>query len=502
MAVRLCGTDAGRRHAWIALAIAAATLAGCSERKPPAAPPRADDPVPVPRENSRITVPVDADQKVLGAAVEQAVPRLLWTIDRKEEKCIAPQKVKLLGRRIDVTPAIGCTIVGTVTRGAIRLRGEGRDIVADIPIHARISARDVAGVLKGETATGTAMAHARIRLDLTPDWRPTGAVRLHYDWTTPPGIDFLGQRITFTDRADEKLRPVVRRLEADLPRILARADLKQQVEPLWRRSFTVLELNRENPSVWMRVSPRRLIYGGYRMEGGRLRLSLGLEALTETFVGPRPQANDPVPLPPLAKAETDGHFRFFIPVIADYRTLEPVILRALVKRARRPFDLPGLGAVDARFDKVVAYGTQGGRIAVGLTMAARPAGGAAAETRGIIWITARPMNRPGSAQVQFADLAVSGDTDGIGGDLLLRLGNSPILSGLIADALAQNFARDLDELLVKIRRAIERKQEGDFTIDTRIDTVETGAIQAFGQGLYLPVRATGNAHIVYRPGAS
>ncbi|MGE4322700.1 MAG: DUF4403 family protein [Sphingobium sp.] len=481
------------------LILTAGLTTGCSQRTANAPPPRADDPAPVPQENSIIAVPIDADQKILSEAIEKAVPRQLWSINQKEDKCIPPQKVKLLGRRIDVTPAIGCTIVGTVTRGAIRLRGEGQDIVADIPIHAAISARDVAGILKGETATGSAMAHARIRLDLTPDWRPTGSVRLHYNWTKPPGIDFLGQRITFTERADEKLGPVVRKLESDLPGVLARANLKEQVEPLWRRSFTVLELNRDNPPVWMRVSPRTLIYGGYRMEEGRLRLALGLEALTETFVGPKPEAHDPLPLPRLTKAKPENHFRFFIPVIADYRELEPVILRALDKRARRPFDLPGIGAVNARFEKVVAYGTRGGKIAVGLTLAARPATGMQGETRGIIWITAKPVNQPGSARVQFTALTVTGDTDGIGGDLLLTLGNSPVVSTLIADALAQNFARDLDDLLIKVRAAIERKQEGDFTINAGIAEVETGVIQAFGQGLYLPVRATGEAHIAYRP---
>ncbi|HEX7853439.1 MAG TPA: DUF4403 family protein [Sphingobium sp.] len=481
------------------LAILLHPLAGCAPRKPAEPPPRAHDAAPVPQENSIISVPIDADQKILGRAIEKALPRTLWTIDKKEERCIPPQKVKVFGRKVNVTPAIGCTIVGIVTRGAIRLRGEGQDIVADVPINARISARDVGGVLKGKTATGTAMAHARIRLDVTQDWRPTGTVRLHYDWTSPPGIDFLGKRITFTDKADEKLQPIIRQLEKDLPKELAKADLRAQVAPLWRRSFTVIELNRDKPPVWMRVGPRKLIYGGYRLDKGRLRLNLGLEALTETFVGPEPSALPPTAMPPLTRAKTDGRFRFFIPVIADYRELEPVILRALVKRSRRPFDLPGLGPVNARFEKTVAYGTTGGRIAVGLTLAAAPASGVTREVHGVIWFVAKPMNDPGSARIRFTDLTVTGNTDGVGSDLLLKLGNSPGISSLIADALAQNFAHDLDDLLVKIRRAIERKQAGDFTINATIATVETGVIRAYGEGLYLPVRATGDAHIAYRP---
>lgn len=486
--------------AWPAAGMASlCLLSGCSRPGPAEPPPRTHDAVPVPRENSVLSVPVDADQAVLARAIERALPRELWTIDRKVEKCVPPQKVKLFGRRISVTPAIGCTIVGAVTRGPVTLHGEGQDIVADLPLTARISARDVGGILKGETATGSAMAQARIRLDLTRDWRPTGRVRLHYDWTAAPGIDFLGQRITFTDKADEKLQPVIRQLEKSLPRELAKVDLRSQIEPLWRRSFTVIELNHERPPVWMRVSPGRIVYGGYRLEGGRVRLNLGLEALTETFVGPKPAPSPPTPLPPLERAKPDSRFRFFIPVIADYRELEPVILRALVKRSRRPFNLPGLGAVDARFDKVVAYGTTGGRIAVGLTLSATPASGVAGPTHGTIWIAARPVNEAGSARIAFTDLTVTGNTDGIGGNLLVQLGNSPGVSGLIADALVQNFAKDLDELLVKIRRAIERKQEGDFAINASIASVRTGVIRAYGEGLYLPVRATGDAHILYRP---
>ncbi|HUD94765.1 DUF4403 family protein, partial [Sphingobium sp.] len=181
-------------------------LTGCHPKVEDKPPPRAHDPLPTPQKSSVLTAPIEGDAAIIRRAVEGAVPTLLWSIDEPAARCIAPQKVKLFGKQIKVTPPIRCAIHGIVTRGPIRLRGEGQDIVADVPIRAQISARDVRGVLKGETATGAAMAHARIRLDLTPDWALTGKVRLTYDWTTPPGIDFLGQRIRFTDRADEKLQ--------------------------------------------------------------------------------------------------------------------------------------------------------------------------------------------------------------------------------------------------------------------------------------------------------
>lgn len=461
-------------------------------------PPRVTDPIETPRQLSAIAVPLDADVSALSAALERAIPRTLWSINREVKDCVPAQRVRVFKKSLKVTPALGCTIVGTVTRSPLRLRGEGEDIIVDVPIRARISARDVGGVLKGKTATGSAMAHARVRLTLREDWSARATVRLAYDWTDPPGIDFLGQRITFTDKADEKLQPVIRDLERTLPQEIANLDIRARVAEAWQQSFTSIQLNKRNPPVWMRIAPQKLSYGGYRLSGGKLQLNLGIAALTETFVGPRPADPAPLPLPPLSRARSGEQLRFFIPVIADYAQLEPVILRALTKRSRRPFGLPGIGPVVARFEKVVAYGTTGGRIAVGLTLAARPQA-STQETHGIVWITAQPVNAPNTRQVRFEGLAVNGNTDGVGGDLLVQLVNSPTLATIVADSLTQNFDSDFDRLLDKVERAVVEKRAGAFVIRADIGEVRTGALQAGGQGLYLPVWAEGSARVEYRP---
>lgn len=494
----------GRRRAAIiaiGLAVIAAAVAAIiwwsrDTRVQP--PPRVDDPIEVPNQASLIAVPIETGISTLSQAIERAIPRTLWTIDKHFDKCIAARRVKLFSKRLKVTPDIGCNVIGTVTRGAIRLRGQGEEIIADIPIVANISARNVGGVLKGETATGAAMAHARVRLNLREDWTPAATVRLSYDWTTPPGIDFLGQRIGFTEKADEKLQPIVRDLERSLPGEIAKLNIRAKVADAWRQSFTSLQLNGENPPVWMRITPQTLSYGGYSLAGGKLRLKLGMEATTETFVGPRPQDPKPAPLPPLKRETSGAQLKFFLPVIADYAQLEPVVLKALTKRAQRPFDLPGIGPVMARFEHITAYGTNGGRVAMGITLAAKPAGGAA-ETKGVVWVSARPVNQPNSQQVGFTDLEVRGNTDGIGGDILVQLANSPALAGSIAEALTQNFTNDFQKLLGKIQRAIVEKREGDFVIRAEIGAVTTGALKAAGQGLYLPVWAEGSARVEYVP---
>jgi hypothetical protein len=474
-------------------------LTGCDRRTDVEAPPRATDKAPSPTQKSLIAVPINASTASLKTALERAVPKTLWTINRRERACVKPQQVKLFGKKVKVTPPIACTIVGQVTRGPLSLRGEGAEIVVDMPLHATIAARDVGGVLKGETATGAAMAHARVRFDLLPDWRTQGKARISYGWTKAPGIDFLGKRITFTDEADAKLKPVVRDVEREVNREIAKIDIRKQAADVWRQSFTALELNRENPPVWMRVTPQRILYGGYRIEGQRMNLNLGLEAITETFVSGRPDDPAPTPLPRLVRETPKPHLDVRVPVIADYAILQPVVDRALEKRAARPFVLPKLGAMMVTFGKSTIYGADGGRIAVGVDVEAKLEMRSGAPTRGRIWMTAIPVNKPGSAEVHFTDLIINGDTDGVGGDLLILLGRSEGFAPLIAEALTQNFANDLEKLQGKIKRAVNQRREGAFNIRTRLDSFEIGEVKAYGNGLYLPVRMVGGASVDYRP---
>ena len=67
----------------------------------------------------------------------------------------------------------------------------------------------------------------------------------------------------------------------------------------------------------------------------------------------------------------------------------------------------------------------------------------------------------------------------------------------VADVTEMDGRSDLAYRL--IRRAIAEKRVGDFVIHADLKDVETGRIEAHGQGLYLPVRVGGYARITYRP---
>jgi hypothetical protein len=196
-----------------------------------------------------------------------------------------------------------------------------------------------------------------------------------------------------------------------------------------------------------------------------------------------------VPLPPLARLEGKrNEATLDIPVVADYAVLEPVIAKALAKRAVRPFKVREFGAVTAQFEKIEAYGTSGNRIAVGVTFAATSDLAVMDKARGTIWLVARPVNQPNSREVSFDDMVITGDTGTVGGDLLLALANTTDFRTAISAALRQNFENDFGKLRAKIDEAVAQRVDGPVAYRVVIDQITTGQIEAHGEGLFLPVR--------------
>jgi hypothetical protein len=476
-------------------------LAGCARQEAGnPAPPRDESKAELPTELSTIVVPIGVSLAELEAGLNARVPRALWQIDRPGATCLPPKRVKLLGIRAKVTPRIGCHIVGQAVRGRIRLSGSGDRLIVRLPVSATISAQDIGGIIKRETATGVAEVRATVALSIDRAWQPTAKVRIAYDWTEPPGIDFLGQRIKIVEKADRKLQGVIAGLERDLPRELAGLRARDRLEVIWRKAFTAIELNRDKPPAWMRITPQRLGFGGFHVRGGRLEMSLAAEAKTETFIGARP--SDPVPTalpPPAGKLGRDG-LRFFVPVLADYAQLEPVVLRALRKRAAKGITLKAIGPVDATFDKVTVYATGGGHIAVGIQAEVSARRSSLSKTHGVVWLTGVPYNAPGSQLVHVRDLAIAGQTDQQAVNLLINLFLDPQVVGEIRDALSHDFVKDYTRVLTAARKAIANRKEGDFTLSANLGEVTHGEIKVTGQGLFLPVQANGTATITYEPG--
>lgn len=464
---------------------------------------------------STASIPVRFDLDQLEREINRAAPMSLWSIDERRT-CIPPVRAticlhhvrkckgeecrnvpcKLGVKRAQIAPPISCRIVGRVTRGRIRLGGQGGTIALTMPVNAVVSARDVGGIIRQETATGGAIVRARVRLGIRPDWTPRIKLDLAYDWTDPPGIDFLGQRIRFVSRADAALRTVMAGLERDLPRAVPSAMIRRNVEGAWREAFTVIELNRARPPAWMRVVPKGLGLAGYSVRGRSLEAVIAAQAVTESFIGERPPAR-PAPTslpPPLDKVAVRG-LRFQIPVLADYAELVPPLERALGKLARKGITLERLGPVQVSFGKVTIYPTEGGRLAVGIEAAADLVRGPLSATRGTVWLTGLPYNEPGSERVHVRDLRIHGRTDRAAVDLLVSLFLDARVIAEIEAALTHDFRGDYEKVLIAARKAIASRREAGFLIEADIARVQHGQVQVTGAGLYMPTEVIGQARI-------
>ena len=494
-------------HKLVAVAfVPALILASCDSQPEIPAPPRLTTVPEFAKESSTLLVPVTLSLESLQRALEAKTPRQLWSIDRRSDTCVAGKRIKAFGERIKVTPDISCRIVGQVTRDAITLSGKGENLGITMPVRATISARDVGGILKGETATGSAVVRASVRFGLTADWHPQAKVDISYDWTNPPGIDFVGQRIRFVDRADRELAGVIAGLERELQAEVARAQVRPIITGAWKEAFTVIELNREKPPAWMRITPVGLAFAGYNVDGRNLHLKIAAEVFAETFVGAEaPEAQKPVTLPPQIPVPRNTGLRFHIPVLADYRELEPVVLRALRKLNAKGIRIQDVGHVNADFRKVTVFATDEGRLAIGVDAVVEPVGQRLGtrwgKAKGKVWLTGVPITEPNSEIVRVRDVAIFGGTDRVATNLLLAVAGSDAVRQEIASSLTQDFTKDYRKVLMAAQKAIGDRQIGNFRLTVSIDEVTHDLIEVTGAGLFMPVTVNGTGKITYSPAA-
>jgi hypothetical protein len=486
----------------LTLPMTALTLAGCHHQATVSqAPPRVVSVPALPERISTLTVPITVSLGTLQAAIEREVPRKLWAIDEKRDKCVAAQRVKLFKAHIKVTPDLGCRIVGQVTRGALRLTGQGRVIHIALPVHANIGAQKVGGVVS-KTATADAIVRATAVITLTPQWGATAKVAIDYNWTDPPGIEFLGQRIKFVSKTDQALKSVIADLQRQMQREVAKLPLRQIVEAGWKQGFTVIELNQKDPPAWMRLTPTAAGVLDYGIRGNALVINAAAQARTETFVGKAPAAFPPTSLPAQTRVTGSG-LSGYVPVLADYDELEPVILRALRKRAAKGITLSSYGKVNADFKKVTVYATDAEHLAVGIDAEVEPVSDTLpinlGRTKGEVWLTGLPVHAPDSEVIRVKDLQIFGSTDSASANILIALMLGDAVRGEIEGSLTQDFGKDYRHVVEAAQKAIAMKRLGQFEISAKVDSVHHGVIKVTGAGLFLPVEVTGAAKVVYKP---
>lgn len=479
----------------IALALLV-TACGSTSSTDSVAPPRAQpSPLPEPAP-SQISLPVRVPLPTVAAALEQAIPKNLWQLDKPDQICVAAQKVKLFKARIKVTPDFKCRIVGQVTRGRLRLTGRGNRLRLAMPIHADVEARHIGGIIKREAASADAHVWADVQLGLAQDGHLTSRIAIDYDWDKEPTATIMGVKINLAGKADPKLKAVIARAERDLPARLARLPVRSDLEKIWQQGFTVEQLNRERPPAWLLLKPQQLGFGGLRVVGNDLIIDASLKAIAEVRLGAPPPRPTPTPLPGIA-GMAPGKLVLNTHVLADYKTLEPVLAKALNKLSAKGIAIPDYGRVAVQFGKPILYATTNNRLALGVNLSAKGPRGLLA-TKGLVWLTAKVETVPGTERVLVKDIQLAtGKSDDLQLPLLAAVALAPPVEAALEQALAQNFSRDYSKLTVKIDRALQSVKIGPFKLSAKLDKIQHGAVLPLGQGLFMPVSASGSARLDY-----
>ena len=463
------------------------------------APPRAaPSPLPPPPPSS-IALPVRVPLALLEAAVNDAVPKHLWQVDQPGSVCLKAGRVNMFGAKLKVTPDVKCRIVGDVIRGPIHLSSRGGKLHLAMPVAATLEARDIGGVIARKGTEAEALITADLVPALTSEGRLTARIQLRYDWRQEPTVSVLGQQIRLTEKADEKLAPILAKVEAELPQRLARLPVRAELERLWRQGFTVQSVNRRNPAAWLRLTPQALAVDGIAVERQNLRIDVRLGALAEVVLGQQPTAPAATPLPAIGKTGGPPGLQLHSAVLADPATLQRPIDKALAKVAARGLLVPEWGRVKVRFGPSTLYATDGGKLALGLDIRARGPR-QLLDTRGRLWLTARPETQPDSERMLVRDLALAAHPgDDVQLPLLVAVAQSTEVKAALEEALTQDFTRDYTKLLRKIDRALADVKIGEFRLAMRLDEVHHGKAVVLGQGIYLPVTAAGSARLDYAP---
>lgn len=461
----------------------------------------------LPSGTSSLVVPVTISLDDLQAKLNEQVPTRLHAVDEDRDacvpatwidKCILPKLFKSgCAQRLKtkVTPEIDCHVDGAVDRGAIAVAGQGDRIAITLPVSANITVRGRGEVGKHiqESANGSVTAAATVKAEIGGDWNPTATVDADYTWNDRIGVDVLGFRITFASKVDPKIREAIESFKAKIPALLAKVDVRAMAERGWRAAHAVVQVG-SAPDIWLRIAPRSVGFDGLRIEGRNLTTNIMLTGDAATFVGERPAAAEPLPLPALQKSLPGPGFAFSVPVTVDFPALAALAEKALKVGTRRDIEVPKVGKVAVTFRTVTVHQTAARRLAVGVTLDA-DAPSALFDTRGTIWLTAAVTFDNQRKRVSLAEFDIFSSTDNAPVDLLAAILRTDPVNAILRESLEYDFTALHAAALAKAGKAMTRQLSADAYVVGSVRSLDAERMVVGPDALVLLLSAKGTAEV-------
>lgn len=484
-------------------------IAGCGQEVSVPAPVHAGSPRAMPERSSTIVAPISVDLLELQKRLNAQLPTKLVALDQDQDACIPAQwavvcpvpKVFRRGCAVreiktKITPEIDCHLDGWVERGPLSIDVESGALKVTLPLYASVTARGRGDIGKHiqETAKGSIIATATVTADLNEQWQPVVDVIPSYEWGERAYLRVLGIRITIGSKVDPEIDKAMVRLKSEVSDALSKLSVRGDAEKAWRHSAMPIRLA-DDPAVWFRFQPKEVGFSGLQATPGKIKASLMVRGLTQTFVGAAPGPGEPGVLPPLRKRLPSAGFNIYLPVFVDYSAASAELAKALQVGAEQTIRVPKIGDVKTIIEEVQVYPAADDSIAVGLKMRADPPG-QLLDTKGTVWIKARISVDNASKRIVPIAIDYGAETDNTALGLLFSIARAPAIKRKVEKALAYDFGDKYADALRDAARSINRDLGGGLRMEASIDKAAIEGLKASKNGVYLGLEVSGNIRLL------
>lgn len=326
---------------------------------------------------------------------------------------------------------------------------------------------------------GAARATARIALDLDERWCPRLDVTLEHVWTARPELGWsVGVDIDLASRLDRLIAAEFERLPERLTEAIDCERFRERLGTYWRAYRVPLSLPGDDDAR-LDIEPVGFGFSGIRAEPDALGVGFVLEATSVVHDEPVPLV-EPPPLPPLERVPyTAGRTSFELLVRAGYERLDALAAPALLGRTFR--SETAAGAVAVVVESVAFSGnTEGITVALDFT-ADLPATRRA--TRGVLYLTARPVVDPVAERISLEDVRLSRVLDNRLWNLVGSVFANRIVGIVERRAVLElgPRARELETLIAA--RLADPGRTGGLAIEAREVTVRLLSLESERRGL-------------------
>ncbi|KAA0890391.1 DUF4403 family protein [Oryzomonas rubra] len=277
---------------------------------------------------------------------------------------------------------------------------------------------------------------------ITPDWRLHAEI--YYQGLSDLVTEEVGiGPLSFKPRSIvEGITQPLQRVVSDLvnKKINDLIPVKALVARVWNSARQPVLLDKSR-SVWLKLTPREVVFCPLSARNNKVRLSVGISTFAELVVGPEPATQPLPPLPNLKLVNTfDRTFRIALNTDLFYKDLRAIAAPLL---RNKQFDSDGKSIVIKDFD---LYGN-GDKLVIKL------------ETQGsldgVFYLTAKPVYDPKTNVFSVEDVDFDMQTQ----SLLLQSADwflHGTIRGVIQDKLNMNLNRQLEQSRQMAGKALAR----------------------------------------------